>query len=69
MPVPPVQHANVNSIISAFVLALLESPARKAIYVEQAFFTRWWTEQTPVKQAQVKGLVASGQLEFINGGA
>ena len=29
---------------------------------------RWWEEQTPAKQAQVQGLVAAGQLEFINGG-
>ena len=63
-----IQHANVNSILSATVLALLEDPNRKFIEVEQAFFMRWWAEQTPAKQAAVKGLVASGQLEFINGG-
>ena len=62
-----IQHANVNSILSATVLALLEDPNRKFIEVEQAFFMRWWAEQTPAKQAAVKGLVASGQLEFING--
>ena len=50
------------------VLGLLENPDRRFIYVEQAFFQRWWSEQTPAKQAQVQGLVASGQLEFINGG-
>ena len=63
-----IQHANVNSNLSATVLALLEDPNRKFIEVEQAFFMRWWAEQTPAKQAAVKGLVASGQLEFINGG-
>jgi hypothetical protein len=30
-----IQHANVNSIISANVLALAENPGRKFIYVEQ----------------------------------
>ena len=64
-----IQHANVNSIISATILALLEDPARKFIEVEQAFFQRWWAEQTPAKQMQVKQLVSNGQLEFINGGA
>lgn len=63
-----IQHANVNSIISANVLALLEDPSRKFIYVEQAFFQRWWSEQDSDKQAQVRGLVDRGQLEFINGG-
>ncbi len=63
-----IQHANVHSIISASINALLESPDRKFIYVEQAFFQRWWAEQAPAKRAAVQGLVASGQLEFINGG-
>ena len=63
-----IQHSNVNSIISATVLALLEDPNRRFIEVEQAFFQRWWSDQTPAKQAAVQGLVASGQLEFINGG-
>jgi alpha-mannosidase len=36
--------------------------------VEQAFFQRWYVEQTAAMQATVKGLVSSGQLELINGG-
>ena len=63
-----IQHANVNSILSATISALLEDPNRKFSEVEQAFFARWWAEQPPAKQAAVQGLVASGQLEFINGG-
>ena len=58
----------MNSIISATVLALEENPDRKFIEVEQAFFQRWWAEQSAEKQASVRALVASGQLEFINGG-
>eukprot|EP01018_Ginkgo_biloba_P019258 Gb_14040 [translate_table: standard] len=34
----------------------------------QAFFQRWWREQSKEKQAQVKKLVDLGQLEFVNGG-
>ena len=50
------------------VAGLLEDPNRRFIYVEQAFFQRWWEEQTPAKQGQVRDLVGRGQLEFINGG-
>ncbi|CAL0331922.1 unnamed protein product [Lupinus luteus] len=34
----------------------------------QAFFHRWWVEQSLETQAQVRKLVDSGQLEFVNGG-
>ena len=34
----------------------------------QAFFVRWWSEQSEEVKAAVKGLVSTGQLEFINGG-
>ncbi len=33
----------------------------------QAFFTRWWAEQTERTQSLVKRLVADGQLGFVNG--
>ena len=62
------QHANVRAIIDTVVAALLADPARKFQYVEQAFFTRWWTEQTPAMQASVKTLVAERRLTFANGG-
>lgn len=31
----------------------------------QAFFHRWWVEQSPETQEQVKKLVDAGQLEFM----
>ncbi|CAN6572506.1 unnamed protein product [Malus baccata var. baccata] len=34
----------------------------------QAFFQRWWRDQSDTVQSIVKQLVTSGQLEFINGG-
>lgn len=37
------------------------------IYVESAFFFKWWNEQTEYKQQQVKELVNEGRLEFIGG--
>ncbi|XP_027359889.1 alpha-mannosidase-like [Abrus precatorius] len=33
-----------------------------------AFFHRWWVEQSPETQEQVRKLVDAGQLEFVNGG-
>lgn len=58
----------VQYIIDGVVDELLKDSRRKFIYVEVAFFIRWWREQTEARKEQVKGLVKSGQLEFINGG-
>ncbi|MCO5552104.1 hypothetical protein L7F22_005614 [Adiantum nelumboides] len=63
-----IQNAAVHLILDTVVDALQEDPNRKFIFVEQAFFQRWWREQTTRKQKIVKKLVNAGQLEFINGG-
>lgn len=34
----------------------------------QSFFSAWWGRQSPGVQAEVRGLVAAGRLDFINGG-
>lgn len=57
----------VQYILDGVVAELLENPERKFIYVEQAFFQRWWTEQDDQTKASVRALVQAGQLEFING--
>jgi alpha-mannosidase len=58
----------VRNIITTVVQALSENPARRFMYVEQAFFQRWWREQGDEKRALAQRLVKSGQLEFVNGG-
>ena len=58
----------VRSIISTVVQGLSENPARKFMYVEQAFFQRWWREQNATTRALTQRLVAAKQLEFVNGG-
>ena len=63
-----VQYAAVQYVISSAVAELLKDPERRFTYVEMAFFARWYYEQTPEMQEDVKGLVASGQLDFVNGG-
>ena len=63
-----IQRAGVQYIIDSVVDALLKDPERRFIYVESAFFWRWWEEQTKDKQEVVKNLVDEGRLEFIGGG-
>lgn len=63
-----IQVAAVQYILDSVIAALQADPNRKFIYVEQAFFQRWWREQTDSMQKTVKDLVNQGRLEFINGG-
>ncbi|XP_011098966.1 probable alpha-mannosidase At5g13980 isoform X1 [Sesamum indicum] len=63
-----IQGACVQNVLDSLVSALLADKNRKFIYVEQAFFQRWWREQSEAIQLIVRQLVSSGQLEFINGG-
>ncbi|XP_074275158.1 alpha-mannosidase At3g26720-like isoform X2 [Silene latifolia] len=60
--------ACVQNVLDSVISSLLEDENRKFIYVEMAFFKRWWRQQSPKLKAKVKELVNSGQLEFINGG-
>ncbi|XXQ32610.1 Alpha-mannosidase [Plasmodiophora brassicae] len=62
------QRASVRYVLDTTIRALLEDSKRKFIYVEVAFFERWWTEQTDAMKDKVRELVHNGQLEFINGG-
>jgi lysosomal alpha-mannosidase len=47
------------------VIALDENPARRFIYVEIAFFWRWWTQQTEEIRNKVVGFVNDG-IQFLN---
>ncbi|KAF9604862.1 hypothetical protein IFM89_011144 [Coptis chinensis] len=60
--------ACVQNVLDSVVQALLADENRKFIYVEIAFFQRWWRNQSPAVRDIVKKLVSSAQLEFINGG-
>ena len=63
-----IQHAGVQYILDSVIPALAGDPNKKFIYVEIAFFERWWNEQSPRMKTVVKKLVKEGRLEFINGG-
>ncbi|XP_010246825.1 PREDICTED: alpha-mannosidase isoform X2 [Nelumbo nucifera] len=63
-----IQGACVECVLDSVVESLRRDPNRKFVFAEQAFFQRWWAEQNLETQEEVKKLVDSGQLEFINGG-
>ena len=48
-----IQHAGVQYILDSVVLELSKDPDRTFIYVEMAFFTRWWKEQTETTKSLV----------------
>ncbi|XP_047310058.1 alpha-mannosidase At3g26720-like [Impatiens glandulifera] len=62
-----IRGACVQNVLDSTISALLEDKNRKFIYVEMAFFQRWWRQQSETLKTKVKELVKSGQLEFING--
>ncbi|CAO1353625.1 unnamed protein product [Diamesa tonsa] len=62
-----IQKAGVQYILDSVIQALLRDPEKKFVYVETAFFTKWWKEQTDSLKEQVKMLVNEGRLEFIGG--
>ncbi|KAH8376896.1 hypothetical protein KR093_001976 [Drosophila rubida] len=62
-----IQKAGVQYIIDSVVESLLRDPQKRFIYVESAFFFKWWKEQTKDMQEKVTMLVNEGRLEFIGG--
>ncbi|XP_035912888.1 lysosomal alpha-mannosidase-like [Anopheles stephensi] len=62
-----IQKAGVQYILDSVIQSLLNEPERKFIYVESAFFFKWFSEQTVELQQQVRMLVDEGRLEFIGG--
>lgn len=62
-----IQKAGVQYILDNVVRALLRNPDRRFIYVESAFFTKWWYDQTESRKEEVKMLVREGRLSFAGG--
>ena len=63
-----IQISAVQYILDSVVESLAANPDRKFIYVEMAFFSRWWRRANDLQRYQVSAFLDSGQLEFINGG-
>jgi alpha-mannosidase len=58
----------VYYIVDTVVDQLLRDPNRKFMFVEIAFFARWWDEQPEGRKELTRNLVQEGRLEFVNGG-
>lgn len=63
-----IQRAGVQYILDSVIRELSSHPDRKFMYVEIGFFWRWWNEQSEEKKTEVRRLVKTGQLEFVNAG-
>lgn len=55
-----ISHGAVQYIIDSVIEALDENPDRRFIYVEIAYFWRWWNEQTEEIRNKVRGFVNDG---------
>ena len=55
----------VQYILDSVVLALDENPDRRFIYVEIAFFWRWWNQQTDDIRSKVTQFVNEGKSSKI----
>lgn len=60
-------YENVQFILSSVISALLKDPTKRFIFVESAFFFKWWQQQPMTLKKQVKQLVDEGRLEFAGG--
>ncbi|XP_076264017.1 lysosomal alpha-mannosidase-like [Rhynchophorus ferrugineus] len=60
--------AAVQFIYDNVLRSVQKNPNRKFIYVETAFFWKWWLEQGDFEKNLLKELVNNGQIEFIGGG-
>jgi lysosomal alpha-mannosidase len=57
-----IQHAGVQYILDSVIHALDENADRRFIYVEIAFFWRWWNEQNDAMRNKVRGFVNDGNI-------
>lgn len=56
-----IQWAGVQYILDSVIQELINDRNKRFIYVEMAFFHRWWQQQHDSLQHRVRGLVNEGQ--------
>ncbi|CAG5117924.1 unnamed protein product, partial [Candidula unifasciata] len=61
-------YRQVQFILDGVIAELQADPTKRFIYVEIAFFSRWFNEQNDATRHIVQSLVSQGRLEFILGG-
>jgi alpha-mannosidase len=59
---------SVQYIFDSVITELSKDPKKHYTFCEISYFARWYHEQTSATKEEVKGLVASEQLQFANGG-
>ncbi|XP_060519907.1 lysosomal alpha-mannosidase-like [Cylas formicarius] len=64
----PVSNVGVQYIYDSVLNSLSRRTDRRFIFVETAYFWKWWTEQDEVTRTDFAELVKRGQLEFVSGG-
>ncbi|XP_052746240.1 lysosomal alpha-mannosidase isoform X2 [Bicyclus anynana] len=62
-----IQKAGVQYILDSVIQELWQDPKRRFIYVETAFFWKWWVRQTEEIRQKVHTLVRQGRLQFVGG--
>lgn len=55
-------NTGVQYILDTVLVELFDDPKKRFIYVEQAYFTRWWNELHDSTRHLVKGLVSAGNF-------
>lgn len=58
----------VQYILDSVISELRKNEARRFIYVESAFFWRWWDSIDEEERKWVRNLVENGRFEFVHGG-
>lgn len=61
------QLVSVQYILDTVVDELIRDPAKRFVYVEMAYFWRWWNEQNEDMKQKVRELVNEARLEFVIG--
>ena len=59
-----IQHAGVQYILDSVVSELSKDPDKTFIYVEMAYFARWWKEQTKTTQSLVSNYFWCNFVQF-----
>ena len=60
-----IQHAGVQFILDSVIPDLVANPDRRFVYVEIAFFWRWWNQQTEEMHNTVRQLVNEGNRDVV----
>jgi hypothetical protein len=68
LPFCSIYQAGVQYILDSVIPELEKDPLKTFVYVEIAFFERWWSQQDAAMQSRVKVLVQNTQLTFVGGG-